>query len=335
MDFPFKNIELIVINQNGKHLLEECFQSILETTPADVRVTLMDNGSSDGSISYVQENFPKVHILDFGRNLGFAGGYDQAIRESESEYIVMLNNDIKALPGWFEPLVEPLRQKEVGITGSRLYRYDDANFLDHGGGKISISGGGIDIGKKTTDETPLAQNYSTSYACGAAMAFRKTTYVNLNGFDPGYVIYHEDVDLGWKALLSGLQVLHIPRSRILHKVSASMGHFENPRRLYLSQKNRLFNLFKNAGWWLLMKGLAANFIFDVFRTAGWCLRGKFKNVWILFLANTSAYASFPRLLGVRFHVQRNIRKKSDSILAKDGAFAGFKESFRSYMQLKK
>src|SRR5262245_20638398 len=125
-EFPF--VSVVVVNYNGRHYLGDCLASLAhQTYPVGRRaVILVDNGSTDGSVGFVQELFPWVRLIAAGKNLGFAGGNNLGILQARGERIALLNNDAVADPRWLAALVEALGEEtQVGGIASKVLFRDD------------------------------------------------------------------------------------------------------------------------------------------------------------------------------------------------------------------
>lgn len=324
-----KVVSVLVLNLNGREHLKDCFESLRAVKAPAFEAVLVDNGSTDGSIDYVRRAFPEVRVVAFERNLGFAGAYDRAVRESPHELCLLLNNDVRVAPNFLKPLVRALTlDPSVAIAGSRLVAFADGETVDHAGGRITALGGGADLEK--FEKTGPGQGPSpTAFACGAAVLVRKSVFIELGGFDPDYIIYHEDVDLAWRAWMRGHRVVHVPESLVYHKGGALMGTPESPRRLYLSQKNRWRNAIKNFGGARLVESVAVSIAFDVARLARFAAAGDVARIKAVLSADREVASELPQLLSRRREVQR-ARTRSDAELARLGLFDGVGESLARY-----
>lgn len=331
-----KRVAIVVINQNGKPLLADCFSSLARHAPPYATLCLLDNGSSDGSVEWIRAHYPEVQVIGFSENQGFAGGYNQAIAQCDHEFIYLLNNDTQVTEHWLEPLVALMdAQADVGIGASRLLNFYDPQRIDHAGGLLSISGGGVDIEKgERIDSVTSAKPFETGFGCGAGFLVRRQLYQAWGGFDPAYIIYHEDVDLGWKCWLNGFRVLHVPQSTVLHKGSASMGHFEKPHRVYLAQYNRWANLIKNASLLTVLQGSVLSVGFDIMRSIKWTAQLKWSAIAALWRSNVRVVMHLNNLRKQRQWVKAHLVKVDRRhIERRTDLFAGFRQSLRAYLKL--
>ncbi len=118
-----KFVSILIVNYNGKHLLEECIESItkIDYPKNDFEVIIVDNDSQDDSIIFIEKNYPWIHLIQSKENLGFAGGNNLALKNAKGEYIVLLNNDTVVDPQWLTALVESAQDNSVGIVTSKLF----------------------------------------------------------------------------------------------------------------------------------------------------------------------------------------------------------------------
>ncbi len=321
-------VSVLVLNLDGREHLDECLGSLAQTTYADREDVLVDNGSKDGSVTLVRAGFPSVRVVAFSENLGFAGAYDRVIRDHcDSELVCLLNNDVRVDPGWLTPLVAALdADPGAAIAGARLLSYPDGARVDHDGGLISPIGAGVDLGK-FHPPGPSGPPRLSGFACGAALLVRRADYLALGGFDPAYVIYHEDVELAWKAWRTGRRVLHVPAAVVLHKGGALMGRPDSPRRLYLSQRNRLRNLLKHRGAVGLVSGLAISLGFDAVRSARFLAAADRERLASLWRANRDVLAEVGALLRAR---SSGGDAASDRELDRLGVFASLRASVSAF-----
>jgi GT2 family glycosyltransferase len=330
-------VPVLVLNLDGRRFLEPCLASLEREARQDPRLEpwLIDNGSHDGSVELVRARFPGVRVVALGENLGFAGAYDRVLRDEsllgDRPLVALLNNDARVAPGWLAPLCAAITPDDVAICGSRLLSGDGLR-VDHAGGQVAVIGGGIDLGKYAPATASSDPPRATGFACGGALLLKRRAYLELGGFDPAYVIYHEDVDLGWRAWLMGYRVLHVPASVVYHEGGALMGHAESPRRLFLSQRNRMRNLLRLSGTTRLLAGLGVSAAFDAVRAGAFSWRRDGACLRALLAADRDLALELPRLWRERAAVQSR-RVRDDGELARAGVFASLGASLRAYLDL--
>ncbi|MEE9465148.1 MAG: glycosyltransferase family 2 protein, partial [Candidatus Neomarinimicrobiota bacterium] len=134
-------VSVIVLNYNGLRFLQTCFDSLAASAYTQQELIMVDNGSTDDSVAFVEQNFPQVRIIRSTSNLSFSGGNNLGVRHAQGKYVVLLNNDTEVTPGWLEPLVEELESDEriaacqpkvLSMTNRRMFEYAGAagGFID-------------------------------------------------------------------------------------------------------------------------------------------------------------------------------------------------------------
>lgn len=225
---------LVVLNWNGAADTLACLASLAKVERPEFTTILADNGSIDGSVDLVRRAFPEVEILEFHRNLGFAGGNNAAFRSLRGrgfENVVFLNNDTVVDPGFLQPLLDELQQAWVGIASPKIFYIDDPARIWYAGGVVNPATGLIEhTGIRQPDGPQFDAPKPVSYATGCCLAMRCRDFEEVGGFDERFGMYGEDVDLSMKVRERGLVVMYQPASRVWHRVSASSGGEMNLRK---------------------------------------------------------------------------------------------------------
>ncbi|GAB4426649.1 MAG: glycosyltransferase family 2 protein [Anaerolineae bacterium] len=250
-DLPPK-VTVVIPNWNTQRWLPGCLDGLRAQTYHDFKVLLVDNGSTDGSLELVRTRYPEVEILAFPENRGFAPAVNAGIRQSDSEYIALLNVDTIPQPDWLACLVETMEQNlpDVGSLAAKMLSMDDPAIMDDAGNTLSWYGSACKRGRGEP-----AQNYvqmeEVLSACGGAAFYRRDFLEAVGLFDETFVSYLEDVDLGLQGRLRGYRCLYVPGAQVLHQWRGA--GIPRPRYVYLATRNRLTLLLKNMPWSLLLK----------------------------------------------------------------------------------
>lgn len=269
-------VSINLVTWNGKKYLPYCLDSIAKQTFRDFSLFILDNGSSDGTVEYLKNSLlpvPNCRLEFNEKNIGFAAGHNQALGATESEYVLMLNQDIILEPNFLEEIMKFLDGKnEVAAATGKLLYWDFANnqktdLIDSAGIKIFKNHRAIELGAGEMDGEEWSGSKEVFGVSGAAPIYRRSALneVAVNGevFDEDFFSYKEDVDLAYRLRLGGFRAWLIPAARAYHdrtarsaaktdsaavKARKNKSDFVN----YHSYKNHLFFLIKNvpAGvWW--------------------------------------------------------------------------------------
>lgn len=256
-------VSVIILNWNGRHFLKRCLQSLFAQTFQDFQVVLVDNGSEDGSVSFLEKHFPQVRILTNQENRGFAAANNQAIRATDSEFIATLNNDTEVEPNWLEELVRAIETDErVGACASKM-------LFAHRPGMINSTGIALDRAgiawdrqggqKDNPDEIEIVKVFG---ACAGAALYRRAMLDEIGLFDEAFFAYLEDVDLAWRAQWADWKTLFVPTARVLHFHSGTGGEGSYFKNWHLG-RNKVWVITKNYPWPQMLWYLPVILIYDL------------------------------------------------------------------------
>jgi len=297
-------------------------------------VYLVDNGSTDGSVEFVTEHYPAVKVIRFDRNLGFAAAYNRAVASVEEELVVFLNNDTEVEQGWLAELKSGLEipTNRLAACGSKILLYDDRSVVNHAGGMLVPIGAGIDLGLMMPDQQDAYRQRFVGCVSAASMIMPRSIFLQLGGFDAEFFAYFEDVDLCWRAWLAGYRVAYRSSSRIYHKLSATMGPFLKPERLFLGERNRLQCMLKNLGLWNLTLAVPVSCFYTLRRLLGFLRSRKPAAALAVLRGDWWVLTHLPRIVTKRRRVQQS-RRISDAFLTAHGLMASFGEGLREFARL--
>ncbi|MEI6632891.1 MAG: glycosyltransferase family 2 protein [Chlamydiota bacterium] len=241
-------VYVIVLSWNGMEHLPVCLASLKRQSYPNFRVLLVDNGSTDGSRSYVRREHPGVELIENGRNLGFAEGNNRGMRlamERGAEFVILLNNDTECDADLVAALVAAaMTDPSVGACAAKLLFFDARTVLNGIGTEVTMLGCGGDRGMGEKDEGQYNRIEEVFGVSGGACLLRSAALRKVGLFEPGYFIFLEDIDLSWRIRLAGYRILAVPGSVVYHKFNATMGSF-SAFRIFLNEKNRIRNVLKN------------------------------------------------------------------------------------------
>lgn len=248
MSSPGPRVEIVIVNWNGREDTLRALESVSPSLPPDALVTVVDNGSTDGSADAVVQRFGHVRLLRHHRNFGFTGGIATAAKASAAEFLVFLNNDAIADREWLSQLVTSMEEapEDVIAVGGKIVD-PSATLVDFVGGVMTFDGHALQNGfrRKLGEVTEPEPGAELLFACGGNMIVRREPYLRLGGFDEDFFAYLEDVDFGWRAWLSGWRILYQPGAVVRHKSAATSARLGDYERGVLFERNALQTALKN------------------------------------------------------------------------------------------
>ena len=240
-----KRVAVIIVNWNGRHHLEGCLAALLAQTITDFDAIVVDNGSTDGSVEWVETHLPQVRLIRNEHNVGFAVGNNQAIRSTRAEFIVTLNNDTRVAPGWLAALVEAAESDPtVGMVASKMLFAGRPDTINSAGIALDPTGIAWDRLGGTPDDPGEKTPIEVFGPCAGAALYRRTMLDQIGLFDEDFFAYLEDVDLAWRARLAGWRCLYAPAGRVYHAHSATSIE-GSPFKSRLLGRNKVWLVAKN------------------------------------------------------------------------------------------
>ncbi len=269
-----KKVAVVILSWNGIKFLEQFLPSVVKNTSEDLcEIIVADNLSTDGSVEFVRKNYPQVSIIQNERNGGYAGGYNDALKNVNSKYYVLLNQDVEVTTNWVEAIIEKMESDDkIAAAQPKLRAYNDREFFEYAG----ASGGYVDrfgyafcrgrlFDTVEKDEGQYDDVKEIFWATGASMFIRSDVYWKAGGLDEDFFAHQEEIDLCWRVKNLGYSIVCVPASVIYHVGGGSLPQ-GNARKTYLNFRNNLMMMFKNLPlstlWWkmpfrMFLDGVAA------------------------------------------------------------------------------
>lgn len=247
-------VSIVIPNYNGSRLLPTCLDSLRAQTYRDFEIIVVDNASTDDSVSLIRARYPEVTVLQMPVNRVFAGAVNAGIRMAKGDVIATLNNDTEADPHWLEQLCLALeRHPEASFAASKIMLFSRRDTINSAGDFLGIDGVPGNRGVWERDEGQYDQEELIFGACAGAAAYRRAMFDDVGGFDEDLVAYCEDVDLNLRAQLAGHKCVYVPTAIIYHRLSATGG---GPLASYFCGRNfinvvvkDLPGRFLRKNWW--------------------------------------------------------------------------------------
>lgn len=272
-------VACIVLNWNGVELLPDCMASLQASTYSAMSIIVVDNGSTDDSLSWLRANHPEVHIIENGANLHWAAGNNEGIKYALQEgfdHILLLNNDIVVAPDMVEKLVAAIeKEASTGVVGPKIYYHREPNLIWFAGGRMVPWQGRIwHIGIREADKGQFDEVINVDYITGCALMVRRELFGKVGLIDTAFAAYGEDVDLCRRAAGAGYGVELVPGATMWHKVSSSYG-ITSRRKVWLRFRSNLRLYRRYAPKWAWFTTIPLYLIFEGIRVAVLYVGGKF------------------------------------------------------------
>ena len=283
------DIAVIILNWNGLKMLQTYLPPLVARTRSDAFIVVADNGSTDGSVAWLQETCPDIRTVLLDKNYGFTGGYNRALREIDADYYVLLNSDVEVSEGWLDPLVNFMEEHpDVGICQPKILSVAERDRFEYagaGGGFIDRFGYPFCRGRILSNIEKDTGQYDEPVECfwatGACMMVRSALYHHLGGLDELFFAHMEEIDFCWRAKLLGYQVWCVPAATVWHVGGGTLPN-NSPRKLYFNYRNNLLMLYKNLPDSIRRSRIFVRMLLDGLSACVYLLTGKwsfFKSVW--------------------------------------------------------
>ncbi len=236
-------VTVLIPNYNGLKFLYDCIDCLKKQSTKDFRILVVDNASSDKSVEWLKENNIDTLVLD--KNYGFAGGVNAGIKEVDTAYTILLNNDTKADIYYVENLLKSIKAgKKTFSVSPLMIQAQDNSLVDDAGDGLCIIGFAYQIGGGETVKR-YNKKKKVFAACAGAAIYDTALLKEFGAFDEAHFAYLEDVDLGYRARLYGYDNLYEPSARVIHIGSATSGSKYNDFKVKLAARNNIYLHYKN------------------------------------------------------------------------------------------
>ncbi len=242
----------MILNYNGRNYLGQFLPSVIASTYPNKKIIIADNASSDDSVLYVTSNFKSAEVILLDRNYGFAGGYNEALKNVQSDYYILLNSDVEVTPGWIEDMISMMEADEaIAACQPKILSWYNKTLFEHAGacggwmdslGYAFARGRVFDICEE--DKGQYDTPGKIFWATGAALCIRAERFHEMNGFDSYLFAHMEEIDLCWRLQRKGYKIYCCPSSIVYHVGGGTLPK-TNSRKTYLNFRNNFIMLLKN------------------------------------------------------------------------------------------
>jgi GT2 family glycosyltransferase len=289
------SVAVVILNWNGKSFLQKFLPSVLASDYENLSVIVADNASTDNSISFLQQNFPRVKIVFNPINEGFSKGYNTALKQVTADYYILLNSDVKVNSGWIAPIILLMESNEkIAACQPKILSFKNKNQFEYAG----ASGGWIDFlgypfnrGRVfdfcEIDHGQYNNSEEIFWATGAALFVRSSVFHELHGFDEYFFAHQEEIDLCWRMQRAGYKIYVEPASVVYH-VGGGTLPMGDRRKIYLNFRNNLVMLSRNLPFYESVWKIPTRIFLDTIAAFQALVNGNFST----FISIESAHLDF-------------------------------------------
>ena len=293
-----KRIAVVILNWNGKSWLEKFLPTVLKYSES-AQIYVVDNASTDDSVSFLENSFPSVKVIQNTENSGFAGGYNEGLKQVEEEIYCLLNSDVEVTEGWLEPVLDLFQQNpEIAAIQPKILSYNRKNYFEFagaGGGMIDNLGYPYCRGRIFDDLEKDKGQYDDEmeifWASGCCFFIRKSDFWLVGGFDERFFAHQEEIDLCWRLINLGKKIFYTGKSTIYHVGGGTLNK-QNPRKTFLNIRNNLSMLVKNlpfeALFWIIPLRLALDVVAGIYLA----YKEGISHLWAVFKGHLGFYTQF-------------------------------------------
>ena len=237
-EIPNPLVSIIILNYNAGDLLLNCIESVFKTNYNNIEVIVVDNASKDKSHIKCKEKFDIIRIIENKENFGYCEGNNVGIRQSNGDFIAILNPDTIVSPNWLTELLSAYRTNGDGLYQPKILSLYENNVIQSTGNMLHLFGFGFARDKGVPDNNQREKIEQIGYASGTCLFTSAKILKKIGLFDPFLFLYHDDLDLGWRAAQLGIKSYYIPNSVIYHAESYSLKW--SSRKFFWLERNRRY-----------------------------------------------------------------------------------------------
>lgn len=302
-------VAIAILNWNGKKWLEKFLPTVvLNSDEADIYV--IDNGSTDDSISYLTTNFPMVNIINLPTNKGFTGGYNEGLKHIKADIYCLLNSDVEVTENWLPPIINLFKKDdEIAVIQPKILDYNRKThfeFAGAGGGLIDNLGYPYCRGRIFNDLEEDKGQYNDEteifWASGCSMFIRSIDFWNENGFDERFFAHQEEIDLCWRLKNKGRKIYYCGKSTIYHVGGGTLNK-QSAKKTFLNFRNNLSMLLKNLPFPRLIYLIFFRLCLDGIAGIKFLFSDGLSHTFAIVKAHFSFYAQAPKTIKLRSKFQ--------------------------------
>ncbi len=305
-------IAIVILNWNGKKLLEQFLPSITKFSSEKASIYIADNASSDNSISFIENNYPSLKIIKNKTNGGYTKGYNDALKHIKADIYCLINSDVEVTKNWLNPIINEFeKDKYIGVLQPKILDFNQKNKFEYAGacgGYLDFFGypycKGRVFNTLEDDKSQFNEISDIFWASGACFFVKSEIFHDLNGFDEDYFAHQEEIDFCWRVKNYGYKIKVVPESKIYHVGGATLSNY-NPKKTFLNFRNSLFNIVKNVPKKQFILVLLVRLILDGVAGVKFMLELRPRHTFAIL----KAHISFYRNILILFKKRKKIKNK--------------------------
>lgn len=306
-------IAVVILNWNGKKLLEEFLPSIIKYS-ANASIYVADNASTDDSVSFIKKNFPSVHIVSNAENGGFAKGYNDALQHIEATIYALVNSDVSVTENWLDPILDEFEKNpNTGIIQPKILDFKNKKKFEYAG----AAGGFLDVlgypycrgrifNSLEKDKGQYDDIININWASGACFFIKSEIYHKLKGFDEDYFAHQEEIDLCWRTSNLGYDIKYVGTSAVYHVGGATLSE-ANSYKTFLNFRNSLYSLLKNLPSNKVVLYIFIRMILDAVAGIRFTLQGRPIHMVAIIKSHMSFYGNLNKMISKRNFKHNNLK----------------------------
>ncbi|WP_449397945.1 glycosyltransferase family 2 protein [Chryseobacterium wanjuense] len=317
-----KKLAVAILNWNGKSWLEKFLPGVVQFSQ-DADIYVIDNLSTDDSIAFLQNNFPSVKIIKNDKNYGFAGGYNEGLKQIDHEFYCLLNSDVEVTENWITPVLS-LFEKDTSISAiqPKILSFNNKNYFEFAGaagGLIDNLGYPYCRGRIFDDLEEDKGQYNDEaeifWASGCCFFIRSKDFWQQKGFDERFFAHQEEIDLCWRLINSGKKIFYTGKSKVYHVGGGTLNK-QSAQKTYLNIRNNLSMLLKNLSFPKLIGLIFFRLCLDGVAGIYFGLKQGFPHLWAVARAHFAFYGQAAETWKRRQEYQKEVFYQSKWLIFK-------------------
>ncbi|HEY4800783.1 MAG TPA: glycosyltransferase family 2 protein [Bacteroidia bacterium] len=314
-------VAIAILNWNGKSLLEKFLPDVIKFSPDFAKIYVVDNASADDSVYFLKKNFSSVTVLQNKENSGFAGGYNEGLKNISADYFILLNSDVQVTPNWIEPVIALMESdNKIAACQPKLLNYNKREEFEYAGG----AGGFIDkygypfcrgriFNSFEKDSGQYNDVHEVFWASGACLFIRAKNFFEAGGLDEDFFAHMEEIDLCWRMKNMGYKVMFCPDSKVYHVGGGTLSKI-SANKTFLNFRNNLILLCKNHAQEYFRVKMFLRLVLDGIAGAKFLLSGQLLHCIAVARAHWNFFFTIQRTIKKRRAMQKRISNYTSSAI---------------------